>query len=107
MLELGRFEVIARSRIPGRLIVRSAGRILSVPTGQVEWIEAQDNYVHVHRAGQAHVVRVTLSGLAAQLDPEQFVRIHRGAVVNVDAIHELRSVRGAWRLQLRDGTTVP
>jgi two-component system, LytTR family, response regulator len=95
-----------RGGIPGRLVVRSAGRILAVPTDHVEWIEARDNYVHLHKAGQAHVVRETLTGLAARLDPVQFVRIHRGAIVNVDAIEELRSVSGAWRLHLRDGTTV-
>jgi two-component system, LytTR family, response regulator len=100
-------EAHHRHGIPGRLVVRSAGRVLAVPTEHVEWIEADDNYVQVHKAGQAHVVRETLSSLEARLDPDQFARIHRGAIVNVSAIEELRSVRGAWQVRLRAGTTLP
>jgi two-component system LytT family response regulator len=95
-----------RHGIPGRLVVRSGGRILAVPTAYVEWIEAEDNYVHVHKGDEAHVVRETLSALEARLDSSQFVRIHRGALVNVESVEELRSVRGAWQLRLRAGTTL-
>jgi len=42
------------------------------------------------------------------LDPGQFVRVHRSAIVALDRVRELRSVGlGEWVIVLRDGTRVP
>jgi two-component system LytT family response regulator len=75
-----------------RLVVRTAGRVVLVPAAEIDWIEAADNYVRVHAAGQRHVLRETIKGLEAQLDPRRFVRIHRSAIVNLDRVRELRAL---------------
>jgi two-component system, LytTR family, response regulator len=100
-------EADLRQGIADRLVVRSAGRVLAVSVERIEWLEARDNYVHVHVSGETHVVRETLSGLEARLDPHRFVRVHRGAIVNVHGIEELRSAEHGWKIRLRGGTTVP
>jgi two-component system LytT family response regulator len=93
--------------VPGRLVIRSAGRILALPLEAVDWIEAADNYVLVHRGDRIHTVRGTLADFEVRLGAQRFVRIHRGAIVYVAAVEEVRSVRGAWQLGLRNGATVP
>lgn len=92
--------------VPGRLVIRSGGRILALPLEAVDWIEAADNYVRVHKGDRMHVVRGTLTDFEVRLCARRFVRIHRHAVVNVDAVEEVHSVRGAWRLHLRSGAMV-
>ena len=89
------------SRVP----VRTGGRVVLVDLRTVDWIEADDNYVRLHCGGREHVMRVTLSALERQLDPECFVRIHRSTVVRIDRIREFHpATHGDMDVVLRDGT---
>ena len=88
-----------------RLIVKSSGRIYFVRTADIDWCEAEGNYVRVHVGAQQHLVRETMNRMEAQLDAAQFVRIHRSTIVNVDRIQELRSsFNGEHLVLLRTGT---
>ena len=61
--------------------------------------------MRLHVGQQTHLVRDTMGHLESQLDPQQFVRIHRSTIVNVDRIQELRSsFNGEYVVLLRDGT---
>jgi two-component system LytT family response regulator len=88
-----------------RLVVKSSGRIYFVRTADIDWCEAEGNYVRVHVGSQEHLVRETMNRMEAQLDAAQFVRIHRSTIVNVDRIQELRSsFNGEHLVLLRTGT---
>ncbi len=90
-----------------RLIIKSSGRIYFVRTADIDWCEAAGNYVRVHTGTQSHLVRDTMSHVESQLDPQQFVRIHRSTIVNVDRIQEIRSsFHGEYVVTLRGGTRV-
>lgn len=78
------------SRIP----VSSRGRTLLLDIGEVDWIEAQGNYLALHVGGETHLVRDTVTALLARLDPDRFVRIHRGAIVAIDRIAAVTPVGG-------------
>jgi two-component system, LytTR family, response regulator len=73
-----------------RILVRSDGRIRLVPVGEVDWIEAADNYVRVHAGSERHLVRETMAAMEARLDPARFARIHRSTIVNLARIRELQ-----------------
>ena len=88
-----------------RLMIKASGRIHFVRMADVDWCEASGNYVRVHVRPQEHLVRDTMSHLESQLDPDQFVRIHRSTIVNVDRIQEMHSsFNGEYVVLLRDGT---
>ena len=88
-----------------RIIVKRNGRILLLPTHNIEWIEAEDNYVLLHCGRDAYIVRQTLSNIQNRLDPDTFIRIHRSAIVNIEALKELQSgFDGAYELELKNGT---
>jgi two-component system, LytTR family, response regulator len=87
-----------------RLLVRSTGRVHFVRTSDIDWCEAAGNYVRLHVGEEAHLFRETMNGLESKLDPQQFVRIHRSTIVNIDRIHELRSSpNGEYALFLSTG----
>ncbi|MFC5460328.1 LytR/AlgR family response regulator transcription factor [Massilia niabensis] len=88
--------------------VRSVGRIDQVRVADIAWIEAQGNYVALHMAGRTLLHRVALSRLESHLDPQAFVRVHRGAIVRRDRAAGL-SVEGdgSYLLHLRGGGCVP
>ena len=88
-----------------RLMIKSGGRIHFVRTADIDWCEAQGNYVRVHVGPQEHLVRDTMSRLETELDPQLFVRIHRSTIVNVDRIQEMQSsFNGEYVVLLRTGT---
>ncbi len=61
----------------------------------------------VHEGGRRHLVRESLDSLEARLDPARFVRAHRGAIVHLRFVAEIRSARlGESALMLRDGTRI-
>ena len=88
-----------------RLVIKSSGRIYFVRTQDIDWCEAAGNYVRLHVGQQTHLVRGTMGYIESQLDPAQFVRVHRSTIVNVDRIQELRSsFNGEYVILLHDKT---
>ena len=83
-----------RSRFASRLMVRLRDRIHFVRTEDVDWFEAAGNYVRLHVADRSHLIRSTMSAIEDRLDPQQFVRIHRSTIVNVDRIKEIQPWAG-------------
>jgi two-component system LytT family response regulator len=88
-----------------RLIIKADGRITFLNTREIDWIEADDKYVHLHTAKGARMVRQTLTAMETQLDPARFVRIHRSAMVNLERIKELQPLfNGEYSLLMEDKT---
>jgi two-component system, LytTR family, response regulator len=100
------FENLAGARnAPDRIAVRNNGRVIFLKLGDIDWIEAADNYVCLHAGRETHVLRETMSELEARLDPARFIRVHRSAIVNLDCIKELQPwFRGDYKVMLNDGT---
>ena len=59
-----------------------------LPVEQIDWLEAADNYVRIHTAGDTHLVRETMNEFEARLDPARFVRIHRSTIVNLERVRD-------------------
>jgi hypothetical protein len=74
---------------PARIAVPGRGRTLFLDVGELDWIEAQGNYLGLRAGGAVHLVRDTLTGFHSRLDPESFVRIHRGRIVNIERVREV------------------
>jgi two-component system LytT family response regulator len=89
-----------------RLAFKTGDRTHVVRVSEIVWIEAEDYYVLVHSTRGRHMIRVPMSTLETRLDPRHFVRVHRGAIVNIDEIRELQDRDGLW-LILSDGSKVP
>jgi len=73
-----------------RFTVRDDDRIRFVPAADVDWIEADGNYAVLHVGERTHRIRVALQTLAGELDPGQFVQIHRSTIVAVDRVREIQ-----------------
>ena len=87
-----------------RLIVKSDEKITLVRTIEIECIESAGNYVVAKVGKENHVLRESLSSLEQNLDPSQFLRISRGAIVNLDFVRELSLLfKGEYAVILKDG----
>jgi two-component system, LytTR family, response regulator len=91
-----------------RLAVRSGDNsTLFLDLADIDWVGAAGNYVEIHVGARSHLVRQTLAETAAQLPPERFERVHRGSIVNVDRICELRGTERDTCVVLRSGAAIP
>jgi two-component system LytT family response regulator len=85
--------------------VKSAGRVTFLKISDVDWIEAADYYVSLHVGGAAHLLRRSLADLERELDPAEFCRIHRSAIVNLFRVRNLEpNETGDYDVTLINGT---
>ena len=92
-------------RTPQHLVVKSAGQVSFLRVSEIDWIEAADYYACLHVGAKSHLLRRSLSDLEQELDPEQFCRIHRSAVVNLNRVRGLKlSAEGEYDVALENGT---
>ena len=90
-----------------RISVKTGGKIHFISTDDIEWIEADNQYVKIHTANRYHTHRASLTELEGLLDPEIFMRIHRSAIVNIHCITSLEPhFRGDFIVNLQSGTKV-
>jgi two-component system LytT family response regulator len=88
---------------PERFVVRTPGRIVFLPLGEVDWIEAAGNYVYVHAGRERHLIRGTLKAIESRF-ASRFARIHRSAIVNLERVRELAPrAHGDCEVVLRGG----
>jgi two-component system LytT family response regulator len=98
-------QVRSPGKYLGRIVIRSTGRVSFLHVDDVDWFEACANYVQLHVGKECHLLRATMGTIEKQLDPDKFVRIHRGTIVRIDRIKELlSSFEGDYLVVLRDGT---
>jgi two-component system LytT family response regulator len=91
-------------RYLSRLAIRSGERTIFVTVGDVEWIEASQNYVRVHAGAATHLVHVPMNTLETSLDPERFLRIHRSYIVSLRHIKQFWTLpHGQYVLELASG----
>ncbi len=92
-----------------RIVLRCTGSILFLAPDELPWIEASGNYLKVEVGGKAHLVRESIRGLMARLDPDVFVRIHRSFIVNRTCVREAKTLPGGsdYAVVLSDGREVP
>jgi LytTr DNA-binding domain-containing protein len=92
----------------GHLVIKNYGRVTLLKLEEIDWIEAADYCARVYAGGRAILLRETMASLEARLDPAQFCRVHRSAIVNLDRVREIRTAaRGEHSVVLADGRKVP
>jgi two-component system LytT family response regulator len=92
-------------RYASRILVKQDGRMFFVKTTEIDWIEADRNYVRLHVGKVAHTIRERISHLEETLDPRLFARIHRSTIVNLNRVREMQQwFSGDYVVILEDGT---
>jgi len=98
-------ETRSKTRYLDRLVVKTGGRVMFIRAEEIDWIEAEGNYVRLHIGKESNLLRESISSLANKLNPHKFLRIHRSTVVNVDRIKELQTwFHGEYQVLLHNGT---
>jgi two-component system LytT family response regulator len=87
-----------------RFVARRGSKHYFVRVEDIDWVEAVGNYVRLLTGETSHLVRETMKGMEARLDPAHFVRIHRSAIVSIDHIRSIEARdRGEYLVTMANG----
>jgi two-component system LytT family response regulator len=99
-------EEVRTPRQP-RLLVEENGRGTLLALNQIDWAEADRNYVKLHVGSHTYTVRGTIEEMERKLDREQFLRINRSSLLRIDFVRELRKwSHGEYQVLLQSGQTL-
>lgn len=101
-------EVKGNVEYINRIIVKKNQNVIIIPVEDVNYIEAQDDYVMIHCSTGKHLKQKTMKSFENLLDPKEFLRIHRSFLVNISRINKLESAeKDNYIVKLKDGTSLP
>ncbi len=93
---------------PDRITVKADGRLVFLRPEEIVRVEAADNYVMLHLVTGRLMLRETMAALETRLGTQQFARVNRSAIVQLDQIREIQPAQhGDYTVVLRDGTQLP
>jgi two-component system LytT family response regulator len=91
-----------------RVVVRDGASVTIVPDHEIDFVQAEDDYVAIHTGGRSLLKHQTLTSLEQELDPSRFVRIHRSVIVNVERIERIELLaKDRYVACLGDGSQLP
>jgi two-component system LytT family response regulator len=91
-----------------RIALRHQGEIRIVPTENIIYIEAWDDYVKIHTANETYVKKQTLTKLETGLQKSGFIRCHRSYLVNSTQIQAINAGESdQWEIRLKNGFHIP
>jgi DNA-binding LytR/AlgR family response regulator len=91
-LRAGQHEASPRPRYEEEIWVEQNGAFVRVAVSAIRWAEAERDYVRLHTRNARYFFRESLTGIGERLDPEQFIRIRRSALVRISEIRGIRTV---------------
>jgi len=90
-----------------RIVVKDNQEIRIIPTNEIEFLEAYDDYVKIHHAGKVYLKKKTMNYFEKTL-PKQFVRIHRSFLLNIHELTRIESFeKNSYVAILRSGKRIP
>ena len=88
-----------------RIAIKTNNKVILLRTDQIDFVDADDNYINVHVGAEKHMLRETLASFEEKLSARKFMRISRSVIVNMDRIKELQPLfHGEYSVILKDGT---
>ncbi len=93
-----------RPRFLERIAVEGRGQSRIVPVQRIDYITASGPYAEIHVGGHAWALRERMHHLEENLDPRRFFRVHRSAIVRLDAVEAmLTRAGGDYAVRMKDG----
>ncbi len=90
-----------------RIVVRTGLKIKVIPVSRIQYLEAQDDYVMIYTEDSKHLKQATMKFFETNLDPNQFIRVHRSYIVKIDQVVQLEPYeKDNYVARLKSGASV-
>jgi len=101
-------DAVPEGRVSEFWIRRAGGDFVRLDVASIDYAVVEEDYVRIFAAGRSYLLRESIRGLLARLDPEEFLQVHRSTIIRVSELQEV--VRGRFghvEVLLRGGQRLP
>lgn len=99
-------ESLQSKTYPERILVEQGTKWVTLPVSEIYWLEAEGDYTKIHTARQCYLSSKGISELESRLNPQQFQRVHRSAIISLSAIKEVYREPSGPQVVLQNGVMV-
>lgn len=90
-----------------RLVASRGSKHYFVQVANIDWIEAEGNYIRLVTGPTSHLIRDTMKGMEVKLPADRFVRVHRSAMVAIDRIATIEArENGDYSITMASGARI-
>lgn len=90
-----------------RVVIKSGSNVEVLPVDDIHYLEAAGDYVEIYTAKGKYLKQKTMNYFEQQLDPDQFIRVHRSYIVSINQINKLEPYsKDSFILYLKNGKEV-
>lgn len=94
-----------REKYLTKFVIKSTGKISFINVDEINYIEAEGNYLTLHTTNSKNLYRDTITNISEMLNPEIFIRIHRSYIIKIENIKEMQSYfNSEYIITLKDNT---
>jgi two-component system, LytTR family, response regulator len=91
-----------------RIVVKTGNKVKIIPVHDIQYLEADDDFVKIFTAEGSFLKNKTLSFYEQTLDPQQFVRVHRSYLIHIGQITKIEPYQKETHMAvLRNGQQIP
>jgi two-component system LytT family response regulator len=91
-----------------RIVIKNGSKISIIPVTDVNYLEAQDDYVMIYSSEGKFLKQKTMKFFDEHLDPKDFIRVHRSYIVAVKGIKKIELLeKETYQVILQDKTAIP
>ena len=88
------------------ILVSVRNKLINIPTDQIIQIKAEGNYARLSTTDGSYLSSYGISKLAEKLNPQQFIRVHRSAIINVACVREVYTYPASYEVIMNNGDMV-
>ena len=93
-------QLVSRNK---NFVFQNASKLVTLSQNDILYFEGQANYLAIHTTSDEYKMRSTMAGVEKELEDSDFLRIHKGFLVNLEHIRVLKTEE----LELDNGTVLP
>lgn len=91
-----------------RIVVKNGQKIIIISIDDIDYFEAQDDYVMLHSSKGKFLKQKTMKYFEEHLDPKNFMRVHRSYIVKINSIRQIELFeKESYKIILKDGRDIP
>lgn len=91
-----------------RIVVKNGQKIVIISVDDVDYFEAQDDYVMLYSSKGKFLKQKTMKYFEEHLDPKNFMRVHRSYIVKINSIQQIELFeKESYKVILKDGRDIP
>ena len=91
---------------PEKILIQTGNRLITVSVSDIYWIDAEGDYAKLITAKTSHLSNYGIGALEVRLNPKQFIRVHRSAMISLNFIREIQKHISSYDVIMQNGDVV-